>query len=168
MSTQQPGQNDQLARRKNPTLLITCLLLIAVGIALFFLSRSMADKTSTLYMLCSTSGLIMAATGLLLVLFGGKQTIYLPTKSPVKSKTVNVEGLGADALTAMLEEKRYAQIAQLPRVENGPVRLALQFSEDGAYLALQVWHYVPHTYEPASGLHVVEAHLTPEVQLLFS
>ena len=85
-----------LTRRKSPKAILCAIALIVVGTALYLVSDLLPDNSSSLYMACVVGGLIMGFIGLLKLFVGGKEALYLPTKSPVRSYTLYIEALSGD------------------------------------------------------------------------
>ena len=144
---------SQIAKRKSSKAVITGVCLILLGIALYILSTTMHDTTSSLYMVCVVGGFAAVFVGALKLFVGGKETIYLPTKSPVKSYTLYFEALSGDELVRLIEQGKFDELRAARRKESGPVRIDIQRSKDDRFVALQVLQYVPYTYENVSGTY---------------
>lgn len=147
---------SQIAKRKSSKAVITGVCLILLGIALYILSTAIHDTTSSLYMVCAVGGFAAMIVGVLKLFVGGKETIYLPTKSPVKNYTLYFEALSGDELVRLIEQGKFNEIRIAKRKESGPVRLDVQRSGDNRFIALQVMQYVPYTYENVSGTYRFE------------
>lgn len=154
---------QNIAKRKSPKSVVTAVILCLLGAALFGFSYTIADHTSSLYMTCSVGGIGLLVVGLLKLAFGGRETVYLPTKSPVRSYAIYFESLASDALVNLIEQGRFDEIRDARRKESGPVRLDVQRSKDGRYVALQVMQYVPYAYETVSGTYCIPEEKAPEV-----
>lgn len=144
---------SQIAKRRSSKAVITGVCLILLGIAFYILSTTIQDTTSSLYMICAVGGFAALIVGVLKLFVGGKETIYLPTKSPVKSYTLYFEALSGDELVRLIEQGKFDDIRAARRKESGPVRLDIQRSRDDRFIALQVLQYVPYTYENVSGTY---------------
>lgn len=144
---------SQIAKRKSSKAVIAGLILILLGIALYILSTTIHDTTSSLYMVCAVGGFAAVIVGALKLFVGGKETIYLPTKSPVKSYTLYFEALSGDELVRLIEQGKFDEIRAAKRKESGPVRLDVRRSKDDRFVALQVMQYVPYAYENVSGTY---------------
>ncbi len=155
--------NIPIVKRKNSKSVITSIGLILSGIAFYIFSTTIHDTTSSLYMFCAVSGFSLLFIGLLRLFVGGKETVYLPTKSPVKSYALYFESLSGDELVRLIEQGRFDEIRTARRKESGPVRLDVQRSRDDCFIALQVMQYVPYTYENVSCVHCFEQERASEV-----
>lgn len=141
------------AKRRSGKAIAAGIGLVAAGIALYILSTFIHDTTSSLYMICAVGGFAAAIVGVLKLCFGGKRLVYLPTQSPVKNYSLYFEALSGDELVRLVEQGKFDEIRDARRKESGPVRLDVQCSEDGRFLALQAMQYVPYTYENVSGAY---------------
>lgn len=139
--------NSPLVRRKSKSSVLSGFILIVAALSLYGLTTRMPDHNSALYMFCFIVGIALLFVGLLQLFFMGKEWIYKPTGSPVKTYSLFFESLSADELNRMIRQKEYRQLAEATKKENGPVRLDVQQSRDGQFVGLQVLQYVPHYYE---------------------
>lgn len=139
-----------LTRRKNPKAILCAIALIVVGTALYLVSDLLPDNSSSLYMACVVGSLIMGFIGLLKLFVGGKETLYLPTKSPVRSYTLYIEALSGDEVARLLTERRFDDLRRARRKESGPVRIDVQRSKDDRFISLQVMQFIPYSYEPVA------------------
>lgn len=152
-----------LIKRRSNKSVITGIGLIILGIALYILSTTIHDTTSSLYMVSAVGAFAALLIGILKLFMGGKETLYLPTKSPVKGYTIYLEGLSGNELVELIEKRKFDDIRTAKRKESGPVRLDIQRSEDDRFVALQVMQYVPYAYENVSGTYYFHEEQAPEV-----
>lgn len=163
MSTQNITAQAQIAKRKSTKSIIWGVALLLLGIVLFIFSTTISDKGSSLYMVSAVGSFAAMIVGLFKLLFGGRETIYLPTKSPVKNYTIYFESLASDVLVELIETGKFGDIQSAKRKESGPVRLDVQRSGDDCFVSLQVLQYVPYNYENVSGTYCFEADDAPQV-----
>ncbi|WP_274958010.1 hypothetical protein [Millionella massiliensis] len=142
-----------VAKRKSVKAVAISTLLIVAGVVLYLLSDNITDNTGSLYMACIAGSFALVVIGLLRICFGDKATLYLPTKSPVRTYRLYFEGISGDELVRLIEQNKFDEIRAARRKESGPVRLDIQRSKDDRFIALQVMQFVPYTYENVSGLH---------------
>ncbi|WP_281671471.1 hypothetical protein [Rikenella microfusus] len=154
---------SQIAKRKSSKSVVAGIGLIIIGAGLYFISTILSDTTSSLYMVCTVGGFAAMIVGVLKLCFGGKETIYLPTKSPVKSYSIYFEALSGDELVKLIEQGKFDEIRDARRKESGPVRLDVQRSKDDRFVSLQVMQFVPYTYEKVSGTYYFQEGQAPEV-----
>ena len=152
-----------IAKRRSGKAAVAGFGLTIAGIALYLVSTTIHDTSSSLYMVCAVGGFAAMIVGVLKLFVGGKETIYLPTKSPVKSHTLYFEALSGDELVRLIEEGKFDEIRTARRKESGPVRLDVQRSKDGRFVSLQVMQYVPYSYENVSGTYCFQEEQAPEV-----
>lgn len=142
-----------IVKRKSSKSVVTGISLVILGIALYILSTTIHDTSSSLYMVCTFGGFASVIIGVLKFFIGGKETVYLPTKSPVKGYTIYLEGVSGDELVELIEKGKFDDIRNTRRKESGPVRLDVQRSKDDRFVALQVMQYIPYAYENVSGTY---------------
>lgn len=163
------AQNNSIAieslivKRKSSKAVITGVSLIVIGILLYIVSTTISDTTSSLYMFCAAGGFAAMIVGLLKLFVGGKETIYQPTKSPVKGYTIYFEALSGDELVELIEKAKFDEIRTARRKESGPVRLDVRRSKDDRFVSLQVMQYIPYAYENISGTYYFHEELAPHV-----
>lgn len=139
--------NTLLTQRKSPKAILCAIALIVAGTALYLVSKLLPDNSSSLYMACVVGGMIVAFIGLLKLFVGGKESLYLPTKSPVRSYTLYIEALSGDEVARLLAERRFDDLRRARRKESGPVRIDIQRSKDDRFIGLQVMQFIPYSYE---------------------
>lgn len=139
--------NTLLTQRKSPKAILCAIVLIVAGTALYLVSKLLPDNSSSLYMACVVGGMIVAFIGLLKLFVGGKESLYLPTKSPVRSYTLYIEALSGDEVARLLAERRFDDLRRARRKESGPVRIDIQRSKDDRFIGLQVMQFIPYSYE---------------------
>lgn len=141
------SNNTLLTQRKSPKAILCAIVLIVAGTALYLVSKLLPDNSSSLYMACVVGGMIVAFIGLLKLFVGGKESLYLPTKSPVRSYTLYIEALSGDEVARLLAERRFDDLRRARRKESGPVRIDIQRSKDDRFIGLQVMQFIPYSYE---------------------
>lgn len=141
------SNNTLLTQRKSPKAILCAIALIVAGTALYLVSKLLPDNSSSLYMACVVGGMIVAFIGLLKLFVGGKESLYLPTKSPVRSYTLYIEALSGDEVARLLAERRFDDLRRARRKESGPVRIDIQRSKDDRFICLQVMQFIPYSYE---------------------
>lgn len=142
--------NTLLTRRKSPKAILTAIVLLIVGAALYLASGALPDNSSSLYMTCVVGGIILMLIGALKLFVGGKETLYQPTKSPIRNYTLYIEALSGDEVARLLTEHRFDELRRARRKESGPVRIDIQRSKDDRFIGLQVMQFVPYSYEPVA------------------
>ena len=142
-----------VAKRKSGKAVAISALLIVAGVVLYLLSDNITDNTGSLYMACIAGSFALVVIGLLRICFGDKATLYLPTKSPVRTYRLYFEGTTHTNTLTHNKQNNLRHTAAARRKESGPVRLDIQRSKDDRFIARQVMQFVPYAYENVSGLH---------------
>ncbi|WP_294597603.1 hypothetical protein [uncultured Rikenella sp.] len=161
------AQENLIVKRRSTKAMLVGTALVAGGILLYLASTTVRDTGSSIYMLCTVGAFTAMIVGILKLFFGGKETVYQPTKSPVEGYSLYFEGVSGQELVDLIERGRFDDLRAVRRKESGPVRLDVRRSRDGKFVALQVLQYVPYVYENLSGTYCFqEEHAVPVVECI--
>ena len=147
------ASNGQVVRRKNPVSLFLSSAVLAVGLVLLIVAGQMGDRTTSVYIASLVFGVSGVLAGGLLLLFGGRQFIYTPTKSKVTLHSYFFEPNQFHTVCQAVKSGDCTTLKSLKRSDNSGIRLDVLSSADHRFAAAQVYHYVPYTYTPASQLY---------------
>lgn len=139
---------DVIKSRNMKTMLFS-LTLLAAGIAMVIISRSM-DTTSSMYMFMVTVGILLIVGGFAKLLFGGRKYIFNTTGSMVRDFSIYFDSRELQTLSYLIETGRFTDLDRLKRTENTGVRLDILMSDDSRFTAIQIYEYIPHQYQPVS------------------
>ena len=145
------ASGGKVVRRKRPASLALAILVLLAGIGLLIACPTMGDPSGAAYTASLIFGIAAAGTGLCLVLFGGREWVYLPTKSKVSLHSKFIDPQQADAVCRTVEMRDPSLLDKgLKTVETSGVRVDLYTSADGRFAAAQTFRYVPYTYIAAT------------------
>lgn len=145
------ASNGKAVRRRNPAALAVSVLLLLAGIALLVVTSGMGDKTGIPYTALLVFGIAAVATGLGLILFGGKEWVYAPTGSKIRVQSKFIDPAQFDAVCQAIHMRDASFMrGGLKTVEKSGVRIDLYTSADGRFVAAQTFRYVPYTYAPVT------------------
>lgn len=121
-----------------------------VGLGIIILSSWIEDKSSSSYMAGNTLAIVLLIWGFYRLLFKRSQLLYLPTNSNVLSGSFYFDTKHLDKLKNVVIDNQETDFSQYEFVKSGNSRLDYVVSKDGQFVAVQLFQYVPYTFEPAS------------------
>ena len=128
--------------------------LIAIcGAGSIFLAMMFGDSNSTLCMLFLTIGIILILLSLYRFFTKIHTTIYKPTGSEVRSDSLYMDTIELQSLQKMMEKNDFSLSSRLAFKEGGNGRLDYLVSKDGKFVAAQLLHFVPYSYEAISDVY---------------
>ena len=132
-------------------LLSSCIALF--GVMGIVLSLVMDKSESTLCMVFLTIGILLMLFALYRFFTKSKEMIYKPTGSEVRSDSLYMDGVELQSLKQMMVKNEFSTSSRLVFKEGGNGRLDYMVSKDGRFLAMQLFQFVPYTYEPVTGVY---------------
>lgn len=146
------SSHPDIAKRTSISgLIFSCIMLVA-GVAAFVSTFEMEDRSSTISM-----GLMVLGTGLFLVgvfrlFWKSKEMVYLPTGSVAKEQSVFFDLKYMDRLSDMVTTGDFSRSSEIYGGTSGNLRLDIMLSEDKKFAAVQLFQFVPYTYNPVTSV----------------
>lgn len=147
------ASHPDMVKCTHTTNLILSACMLLAGIMFFYLSSRLEDATSTLGMLLLVGGTALLVFGVFCLFFKSKKVVYSPTGSEIKNKSLFFDFMHFDELAAMLKTESFAGNKNLSIVHAGNVRMDLSVSQDKEFAAVQLFQYIPYTYNPVSPVY---------------
>ena len=132
-------------------LLSSCIALF--GVMGIVLSLVMDKSESTLCMAFLTIGILLMLFALYRFFTKSKEMIYKPTGSEVRSDSLYMDSVELQSLKQKMVKNEFSTFSRLVFKEGGNGRLDYMVSKDGRFLAIQLFQFVPYTYEPVTGVY---------------
>lgn len=142
--------HPQVVTRTNITTISSALVLILAGILAVILWSGAA-------------GVIIIVVGALVYILKPKIEIYEPTGCHIKRHSYYIATEKRDSIIKTFEGELNDSVEPIMLLDSGGTRLDLLVSKDKSFLAWQIFHFVPHKYEPVSEMHTLTG--PPAVQL---
>ncbi len=133
------------------SVLISASLCVA-GSAVLLYSLNNYDTSSASGPLSLVCGFLLVIVGLIRLLKGSKRLVYAPTASVVKKGSRYLSADRLPSLREVLETKDFASSKGIALKADGNARLDYMASRDRRFAAVQLFRYVPYTYEAASSI----------------
>jgi hypothetical protein len=132
-------------------LLVSSLIALG-GIVAIVLMMAMDESDTTLSMALLTIGIILLLFALNRFFTKSHETIYKPTGSVVRSGSLYMDSLELQNLQQMIKKNHFPETSRVAFKEGGNGRLDYMISKDGRFVAVQLFQFVPYTYESVSDI----------------
>lgn len=144
--------HPDIVKRTSVISVIISAILCVMGAAAFITSLEMGDSSSTLSMLLMAGGTILFLMAVFRFFWKSKEWVYIPTGSVAKEGTCFFDACDLPSLNDMLEKRSFATKHDVKMKNDGNVRMDYMISQDKKFAAIQLFRFVPYTYEPASAV----------------
>lgn len=134
------------------SILLSSLLALGGGIAIS-VSLGMNRTSSTLNMIVLTSGAILLLVAMYRLFWRSREMVYAPTGSVISDGTCFLDICDLKRMEDMLEQGNFETTGKLPFKHSGTVRMDYMLSKDHRFAAVQLFKFIPYTYEPVSQVY---------------
>ena len=134
--------HPQVAKRANITIITSSLILILAGII-------------SLVLWSATAGAVIIVAGVITYLIKPKIEVYEPTGCHIGRRTFYVASEKSQAIKTILEGELNDSVEALQFLQQGGTRLDVLLTKDKDFAAWQLFHFVPHKYEPMSKVYTL-------------
>lgn len=149
LTTSFPDIEKRVNRRSVALSVVLCLM----GLGAFIASPLTNEISSTLVMVLLTVGTVLILLAVYRLFWKSKEWVYVPTGSVTREGSRFFDDRSLDALLGLLEKKNRAGEAGVSTKENGTIRMDYVLSADKQFAAVQLFRYVPYTFEIASSVY---------------
>ena len=144
--------HPDIVKRTSLSSVIISAILCVVGAGAFLTSLKMGDSSSTISMLFMAGGTILFLIAVYRLFWRSKEWVYLPTGSVAKEGSCFFDACDLHALNDALAQKAFSSHNDVKVKTNGNVRMDYMISQDKKFVAVQLFRFIPYTYEPASSV----------------
>lgn len=144
--------HPDVVKRTSVTSVIISIVICLLGVGAFLTSLQMTDASSTLAMLCMAGGTILLLLALFRLFWRSKEWVYIPTGSVTKEGSCFFDVCDLQALNALLDKKAFEKKNEVQVKSSGNVRMDYLVSQDKKFAAVQLYRFIPYTYEVASSV----------------
>ena len=132
------SSHPDIAKRTSVSgLIFSCIMLLA-GVIAFVSTFEMEDRSSTISMGLMVLGTALFLIGVFRLFWKSKEIVYLPT--------------GSVELTDMVKSGDFSMQSTAKGGTSGNLRLDVMLSEDRKFAAVQLFQFVPYTYNPVTSV----------------
>lgn len=146
------SSHPDIAKRLSIVGMFLSALMLMGGIFFFVLTFELQEHSSAVSMALMVTGTGFFLWGVFRLFWKTKQTIYLPTGSEVKERSVFFDLKDMEQLTQMVNTGDFSVGSNIRRAVSGNVRMDLILSADRQFAAVQLFRFVPYTYQPVTSV----------------
>ena len=117
-----------------------------------------------MYFLMMLSAVVLVGVGIVRLLFFGKEYVYLPTKSKIAEYSVFFRSDAKRAVIDAIESGNIAALDKIKKDDNSGIRFDIVMSDDCKFASCQVFEWVPHFFEPASKVYVLDEETVSKIR----
>ena len=129
--------------------LLSALIAVSGVVALVF-SSVLGKFNDTLSMILLTVGVIFLLIAFYRFFWQSYEIVYRPTGSVISSGSLYMDSAELQRIRQMVERNDFSGLSNITCKDGGNGRLDYLQSKDGRFVAVQLFQFVPYTYEPVS------------------
>ena len=146
------SSHPDIAKRTSISgLLISCVMLL-IGILSFASTFELEDKSSTVSMALMVFGTGLFLLGIFRLFWKSKEVVYVPTGSITKERSVFFDLKHMDKLTDLVNSGSFSADSKIKSEASGNIRMDVILSADNKFAAVQLFQFVPYTYNPITSV----------------
>ena len=120
------------------------------GVASIILSTVLGEDGDSLSMMLLTLGVVLLLIAVYRFFWHSYETVYRPTGSAIRSGSLYMDSAELQRIRQLMEKNDFSTPSYVTYKEGGNGRLDYLMSKDGRFVAVQLLHFVPYSYEPVS------------------
>jgi hypothetical protein len=131
--------HPQIVKKFNKKMILISAVIATAGIVAMFLSWTLA-------------GSFLLIISLIIYFVKSTQEVYSPSGSYVKTTSCYFDKDRLTALKGIIEKPVTEETPLFKLMPQGSGRIDLVYSADKEFAGVQLYQFIPHTYEPASDM----------------
>lgn len=140
--------HPDIAKRTSVSGVLISSVMLLIGILAFASIFELDDKSSTTSMALMVLGTGLFLMGIFRLFWKSKEVIYLPTKSVAKEHSVFFDLKHVDTLKNFVNSGSFSTDLKIKSEASGNIRMDVILSADKKFAAVQLFQFVPYTYQP--------------------
>ena len=140
--------HPDIAKRTSVSGVLISSVMLLIGILAFASIFELDDKSSTASMALMVLGTGLFLMGIFRLFWKSKEVIYLPTKSVAKEHSVFFDLKHVDTLMNFVNSGSFSTDLKIKSEASGNIRMDVMLSADKKFAAVQLFQFVPYTYQP--------------------
>lgn len=152
-ATASASKNPDIMKRTDVSGLILSLLLICLGVGAFLPIKGFADHSSVLAIALMVAGSILIMLGLFRLFWKTTKTVYVPTGSATRERSVFFDLKHIDDLKQCVSTGVFPLDSSMKSEDNGNIRMDVIMSQDKKFAAVQLFQFVPYAYNPVTPVY---------------
>lgn len=145
--------HPDIAKRTSIAGILFSLVLLLLGILAFVVTFRLEDRSSAASMGLMVLGAGLCLWGIFRLFWKSRETVYLPTGSVTKSRSLFFDLRYMERLTDMVNSGSFPVASAIRSEASGNVRMDVMVSEDRKFAAVQLFQFVPYNYQPVTSVH---------------
>ncbi|MEG1562767.1 MAG: hypothetical protein RR365_03435 [Bacteroides sp.] len=142
---------DIIKRTSVSGLIFSCVMLL-VGLLAFVSTFELKDRSSTISMGLMVLGTAFVLLGVFRLFWKSKEVVYLPTGSIAKEQSLFFDLKNLNKLSEMIKSGGFSSESGVRVESSGNIRLDVILSGDNKFAAVQLFQFVPYTYNPVTSV----------------
>lgn len=127
--------------------------MLLIGILSFASTFELEDKSSTISMALMVFGTGLFLVGIFRIFWKSKEVVYVPTGSVAKEQSVFFDLKHMDKLKELVNFGNLSMDSGIKSETSGNLRMDIILSEDNKFAAVQLFQFIPYTYQPITTVH---------------
>ena len=144
--------HPDIVKRTSVSGLIFSVIMLLVGALVFVSIFEMNDRSSAISMGLLVAGVALVLFGIFRLFWRSKEIVYLPTGSVTKESSIFFDLKYLNRLIDMIEHKQLSNETDIKSDASGNVRMDMMISQDNKFAAVQLFQFVPYTYNPVTSI----------------
>ena len=120
------------------------------GVLFFTLSSVIENNDSTLKMAFLILGIALLIFAIYRFFCKSTVVVYRPTESVVRSGSLFVDSAELQRVNQLVKKGDFTKLSSISCKDGGNGRIDYLMSKDGRFVAIQLFQFVPYTFEPIS------------------
>ena len=147
-----PSHPDIAKRTSISGIVFSCIMLL-IGILSFASTFELEDKSSTISMALMVFGTGLFLVGIFRMFWKSKEVVYVPTGSVAKEQSVFFDLKHMDKVKELVNFGNLSMDSGIKSETSGNLRMDIILSEDNKFAAVQLFQFIPYTYQPITTVH---------------
>ncbi len=147
------SSHPDIAKRTSISGIVFSCIMLLVGILSFASTFELEDKSSTISMALMVFGTGLFLIGIFRMFWKSKEVVYVPTGSVAKERSAFFDLKHMDKLKELVNSGNFSIDSEIKSEASGNLRMDVILSEDNKFAAIQLFQFVPYTYQPITTVH---------------
>lgn len=146
------SSHPDIAKRTSISGILLSSVMLLMGVLAFASTFELEDKSSTVSMALMVLGTGLFLMGIFRFFWKSKEVVYLPTGSVARERSLFFDLKYMDALANMVNSGSFSANTNIKSEASGNIRLDIILTEDKKFAAVQLFQFVPYTYQPITSV----------------
>ncbi len=142
---------DIVKRTSVSGLILSCIMVI-LGVFAFVSIFQLEDRSSSLSMALMVFGAALLIAGVVRLFWKSKHVVYLPTGSIAKEESLFFDLKDLNKLLEIVKSGSFTTDTVVKGDTSGNIRMDVILTEDTKFAAVQLFQFVPYTYNPVTSV----------------